>query len=315
EGVRASGRRSRHRRSEPRARLQARPAQLWHRGADPPGPGPLRDPRAHQQPDEARRTRGLRPGDRRARADRDDTLRREPLLPGRQAGQARPPAHPLTVAEIQGSPRAPREGRVAVLVSRYNELVTARLLEGARECFRDKGVPEARVDVIWVPGAFELPVAAEAAAASGRYAALVALGCVVRRETPHFESVADEATLQLLYAWDLSGRPSIETVVNRVAAAYGRLPEGYDRGADLAAQAIAGLPEFDARVADATEHWRLDRVGVIERNILRLALAELAEGSTPPRVRIDEAVKLAHWFSGAKAPGIVNGVLDAVARQ
>src|SRR5256886_11472253 len=74
------------------------------------------------------------------------------------------------------------------------------------------------------------------------------------------------------------------TVVSRVAAAYGRLPEGYDRGADLAAQAIAGLPEFDARVADAAEHWRLDRVGVIERNILRLALAELAEGSTPPQI-------------------------------
>ena len=95
---------------------------------------------------------------------------------------------------MQGSPRAPREGRVAVLVSRYNELVTARLLDGARECFRDNGVPEARVDVIWVPGAFELPVAAEAAAASGRYAALVALGCVVRGETPHFEYVAGEAT-------------------------------------------------------------------------------------------------------------------------
>ncbi len=97
------------------------------------------------------------------------------------------------MAEIAGTPRAPREGRVAVLVSRYNEVVTARLLDGARACLREKGVPEARVDVIWVPGAFELPVAAEAAAVSGRYAALVALGCVVRGETPHFEYVAGEA--------------------------------------------------------------------------------------------------------------------------
>jgi len=97
------------------------------------------------------------------------------------------------VADIQGSPRAPREARVAVLVSRYNELVTVRLLDGAREALRDKGVPDARVDVIWVPGAFELPVAAETAAASGRYTALVALGCVVRGETPHFEYVAGEA--------------------------------------------------------------------------------------------------------------------------
>ena len=98
------------------------------------------------------------------------------------------------MAEIEGSPRAPREVRVAVLVSRYNEVVTTRLLEGARQCLRERGVPDARVDVIWVPGAFELAVAAEAAAASGRYAALVALGCVIRGETPHFEYVAGEAT-------------------------------------------------------------------------------------------------------------------------
>jgi 6,7-dimethyl-8-ribityllumazine synthase len=97
------------------------------------------------------------------------------------------------VAEIPGTARAPRAGRVAVLVSRYNEVVTTRLLDGARSCLREKGVPETRVDVIWVPGAFELPVAAEAAAATGRYAALVALGCVVRGETPHFEYVAGEA--------------------------------------------------------------------------------------------------------------------------
>jgi 6,7-dimethyl-8-ribityllumazine synthase len=98
------------------------------------------------------------------------------------------------VAEIEGSPRAPREVRVAVLVSRYNEVVTTRLLDGARQCLREQGVADARVDVIWVPGAFELAVAAEAAAASGRYAALVALGCVIRGETPHFEYVAGEAT-------------------------------------------------------------------------------------------------------------------------
>jgi len=82
---------------------------------------------------------------------------------------------------------------VAVVVARYNEVVTGRLLEGARQCLREKGVPEAQVDVVWVPGAFELPVAAEAAAASGRYAAIVALGCVIRGETPHFEYVAGEA--------------------------------------------------------------------------------------------------------------------------
>jgi 6,7-dimethyl-8-ribityllumazine synthase len=97
------------------------------------------------------------------------------------------------VAELQSSPRAPRQVRVAVLVARYNEVVTSRLLQGARQCLQEKGVADGRVDVVWVPGAFELPVAAEAAAASGRYSAIVALGCVIRGETPHFEYVAGEA--------------------------------------------------------------------------------------------------------------------------
>jgi len=97
------------------------------------------------------------------------------------------------VADIKGSPRAPRAGRVAVVVSRYNEIVTGRLLEGARQCLRERHVPDSEVDVFWVPGAFELPVVAETAAVSGRYSAIVALGCVIRGDTPHFEYVAGEA--------------------------------------------------------------------------------------------------------------------------
>src|SRR3989441_4526264 len=97
------------------------------------------------------------------------------------------------------------------------------------------------------------------------------------------ETKARARALQLLYAWDLSGHPSIETVVARLATSFGRPPAGFDRGADLAAKALAGLPEFDTRVGAAAEHWRLERVGVVERNILRLALAELEEGEAPPR--------------------------------
>jgi 6,7-dimethyl-8-ribityllumazine synthase len=91
---------------------------------------------------------------------------------------------------VAGSAAPPR---VAVLVSRYNEVVTSRLLDGAQLALREAGVPEARIDVEWVPGAFELPVAAEVAASTGRYRAIVALGCVIRGETPHFEYVAGEA--------------------------------------------------------------------------------------------------------------------------
>lgn len=129
------------------------------------------------------------------------------------------------------------------------------------------------------------------------------------------ETKARARALQLLYAWELSEASTIDAVVARVGVIYGRAPRGYDRGADLAARAVAGLAEYDARIASAAEHWRLDRVGVIERNILRLALAELDEGSTPARVVVDEAVKLAHWFAGARAPAFINGVLDAIARE
>jgi 6,7-dimethyl-8-ribityllumazine synthase len=85
-------------------------------------------------------------------------------------------------------------GRVAILVSRYNEAVTARLLDGARQCCREAGIADADVDVVWVAGAFELPVAAAVAAGTGRYACLVALGTVIRGETPHFKYVAGETT-------------------------------------------------------------------------------------------------------------------------
>lgn len=84
--------------------------------------------------------------------------------------------------------------RVAILVSRYHERITAKLLEGARHACREAGLEDDRVEVIQVPGAFELGVAAEACARTGRFRALVALGAVVRGETPHFDFVAGETS-------------------------------------------------------------------------------------------------------------------------
>ena len=81
---------------------------------------------------------------------------------------------------------------MAILVSRYNELITSRLLEGALTCCREAGVARDQIDVVWVPGAFELPSAAVVAAESGAYACLVALGAVIRGDTPHFDFVAGE---------------------------------------------------------------------------------------------------------------------------
>ena len=94
--------------------------------------------------------------------------------------------------EIRGTFDA-RGRRFAVVASTFNEVVVARLVEGALACFRAHGIAEEDLTVAWVPGAYELPQAAARAASSGRYDAVVCLGAVVRGETAHFHFVATEA--------------------------------------------------------------------------------------------------------------------------
>lgn len=86
---------------------------------------------------------------------------------------------------------------MAIVVSQYHERVTSQLLAGALQCCTEAGLGAEEIDVLWVPGAFELGVAIEAAAASKRYACVVALGAVIRGETPHFDFVAGEAARAL----------------------------------------------------------------------------------------------------------------------
>jgi 6,7-dimethyl-8-ribityllumazine synthase len=93
---------------------------------------------------------------------------------------------------------SPAGARYAVLASRWNAPIVDALLEGARRAFAQHGVAESQVEVIRVPGAWELPVLAAQLARSGQYAALVALGCVVRGETRHYEHVADECAAGLM---------------------------------------------------------------------------------------------------------------------
>ena len=82
---------------------------------------------------------------------------------------------------------------VAVVVSRFNQALTEKLLAGAQEALAKCDVDADSVDVVWVPGSFELPLAAKRLAESGRYHAIVCLGCVLRGETPHFDYVAGQA--------------------------------------------------------------------------------------------------------------------------
>ena len=95
--------------------------------------------------------------------------------------------------ELEGQLIA-RDLRFAVVVSRFNELVTRQLLEGARNGLRRHGVAPEGIDVAWVPGSFEIPLVAQRMAASGRYAAVLCLGAVIRGETSHFEQVVAGVT-------------------------------------------------------------------------------------------------------------------------
>ncbi len=82
--------------------------------------------------------------------------------------------------------------KFGIIVSRFNHFVTDRLLEGALEALKSHGVEENDIDVVRVPGAFEIPLLAHKMAASGKYNALICLGAVIRGDTPHFEYIAEE---------------------------------------------------------------------------------------------------------------------------
>ena len=82
---------------------------------------------------------------------------------------------------------------IGIVVARWNSLITRELLAGASDTLRRHGVAEGAIDIVWVPGAFEIPLAARWMAETGRYAAIVALGAVIRGGTPHFDHVANAA--------------------------------------------------------------------------------------------------------------------------
>jgi 6,7-dimethyl-8-ribityllumazine synthase len=81
-----------------------------------------------------------------------------------------------------------------IVVSRFNEFITQRLLDGALDCLRRHGAAENNIDVVYCPGSFELPQVAQYLSQSGKYDAVICLGCVIRGETPHFEYVAQAAS-------------------------------------------------------------------------------------------------------------------------
>jgi len=151
------------------------------------------------------------------------------------------------MAEFSGTPEG--AGRtVAVAVSRFNEVVTQKLVDGALDALTRHGVALDRIDVIWVPGAWELPVAVRRLLSMDRYDAVVALGAVIRGDTPHFDYVAGEASRGLQQAAAEFETPvamgvltcdTMEQAVARAGGAHG------NKGWDAALSALEMIDLLD----------------------------------------------------------------------
>ena len=129
------------------------------------------------------------------------------------------------------------------------------------------------------------------------------------------ETRARARVLQALYAWDLRGGTPLERVATQIWDDLSVPPDERKLASLLVRTVIQHGAELDAELADVTTNWRLERLGVIDRCVLRLGAAELQRGETPPRVVIQEAVRLAERYGTVKSAKFVNGVLDALARR
>lgn len=129
------------------------------------------------------------------------------------------------------------------------------------------------------------------------------------------ETRARARALQALYAWDLRGEKDLDRVSTMIWDDLSVAPDER-RIAGLLLRTLRDNREhLDRDLAEVTTNWRLERLGVIERCVLRLAAAELRGGETPPRVVIREAIRLAERYGNPESARFVNGVLDALARK
>jgi transcription antitermination protein NusB len=129
------------------------------------------------------------------------------------------------------------------------------------------------------------------------------------------ERRARARALQALYACDVRGGEGLLRVASTVFDDLAVEPGERALAVALIGEVASRQPELDAALKALTSNWRLERLGAIERSLLRLGAAELARGDTPPRVVLQEAVRLAERFGGLESARFINGVLDAVARE
>jgi N utilization substance protein B len=129
------------------------------------------------------------------------------------------------------------------------------------------------------------------------------------------ESRGRARALQALYAWDLRANEDLPRVSSLVWDDLAVAADEREFAGKLLGVVAANCDALDAELAEVTTNWRLGRIGAIERCVLRLGAAELHEGVTPPRVVLQESVRLAERFGSEQSARFVNGVLDALARR
>ena len=129
------------------------------------------------------------------------------------------------------------------------------------------------------------------------------------------ESRGRARALQALYAWDLRAGEDLNRVALKVWDDLAVSPEERKFADEILRTVASDHDDLDADLMAVTDNWRLERLGAIERSVLRLGAAELKRGVTPPRVVIQEAVRLAERFGTSASARFVNGVLDAYARR
>jgi 6,7-dimethyl-8-ribityllumazine synthase len=143
--------------------------------------------------------------------------------------------------QAPGPPADASRLRIGIIVARFNAFVTDRLRDGAVAALREAGAQESAIQIFSVPGAFEIPQAARAAAETGRFDAVVCLGCLIRGETPHFDYIASAAAHGITAAAGETGVPMAFGVLttNTTEQAVARAGEGPDnKGREAAAAAI-----------------------------------------------------------------------------
>jgi N utilization substance protein B len=129
------------------------------------------------------------------------------------------------------------------------------------------------------------------------------------------ESRARARALQALYAWDLRGEQNLDRVATQMWDDLAVAPDERKIAGLLLRTMQQHHKAIDALLVEVTTNWRLERLGVIERSVLRLAAAELERGETPTRVVLREAIRLAERYGNPESARFVNGVLDALARK